>query len=168
MAAGDMPVKAGSAKVVPVKAGSAKVVPVKAGSAKAVPEKAGPARGRVARAKTAKDAVGQYGERVARAHLVAAGMQVLDQNWRCRWGELDLVARDGECLVVCEVKTRRSMVCGGPLAAVTPQKLLRLRRLTALWLAEQGGGFRDVRIDVVAVMCATRGAAQVVHLRGVG
>ena len=56
----------------------------------------------------AKDALGAYGERVAVAHLVAAGLTVLDRNWRCPLGEIDIVARDGDVLVVCEVKTRSS------------------------------------------------------------
>ena len=79
----------------------------------------------------AKDALGAYGERVAAAHLVAAGMTVLDRNWRCPIGEIDIVARDGDVLVVCEVKTRRGDGFGHPLEAVTARKAARLRRLAA-------------------------------------
>ena len=56
----------------------------------------------------AKDGLGAYGEQVAAAHLVASGMTVLERNWRCPQGEIDIVARDGDVLVVCEVKTRSS------------------------------------------------------------
>lgn len=113
-------------------------------------------------------AVGRYGERVAAAHLVAQGMQVLATNWRCRYGEIDIVALDGRCLVVCEVKTRRSAVCGGPFEAVTPSKLQRLRRLAGAWLAAQDRHFAEVRIDVVGVHRPDRGPAVVEHLRAVG
>jgi len=117
----------------------------------------------------AKDAVGRYGERVAVRHLEAAGLQVLERNWRCALGELDVVAVDGGCLVAVEVKTRRSVVAGHPLEAVTPVKLARLRRLVAAWLAEhRDRSWPEVRIDVVAVLRPPRGAAVVEHLRGVG
>lgn len=117
----------------------------------------------------ATDAVGRYGERVAVEHLVAAGYQVLDRNWRCRWGELDVVAADGGCLVAVEVKTRRSTSAGYPLEAVSPAKVLRLRRLVAAWLQDhRDRWWDDVRIDVVAVLRPPRGAAVVEHLRGVG
>jgi putative endonuclease len=116
----------------------------------------------------ASDAVGRYGEQVAVEHLLAAGMQVLDRNWRCTAGEVDVVARDGGCLVVVEVKTRRSGVCGTGLEAVTPVKLARLRRLAAAWLAAHEASPRAVRIDVVSVLRPPRGSAHVEHLRGVG
>ena len=63
---------------------------------------------------TAKDTLGRYGEDVAARHLAEQGYQVLCRNWRCDLGEIDIVARDGDCLVVCEVKTRRSTACGLP------------------------------------------------------
>lgn len=115
----------------------------------------------------AKDGVGKYGEQVATAHLQAAGWQVLDRNWRCADGELDLVAMDGTELVAVEVKTRRSERFGHPAQAVTAAKLARLRRLTALWLAAHDVHPASVRIDVIAVLVPGRGAAQVDHLVGV-
>jgi putative endonuclease len=116
----------------------------------------------------ATQAIGDYGERMAIDHLQAAGMTVLQRGWRCRAGEIDIVAVDGTCLVICEVKTRRSVRSGTPLEAVTPAKMDRLRRLTAAWLAEHGRRFDEVRIDVVAVTIPDRGAARVHHVRGVG
>ncbi|MFN0284299.1 MAG: YraN family protein [Kineosporiaceae bacterium] len=114
-----------------------------------------------------KDVVGEFGERLAAEHLRADGMEILDRRWRCPIGELDIVAVDVGCLVVCEVKTRRSVVTGTPVEAVTRQKMLRLRRLAAAWLAEHESGWPDVRIDVVAVLVPRRGAPEVEHLRGV-
>ncbi len=112
--------------------------------------------------------LGDYGEAIAGRYLRDLGMQVLDRNWRCRWGEIDIVARDGDCLVVCEVKTRRGVHFGTPIEAVTRAKLARLRRLAALWLAEHELGFDDVRVDVIGVLRPPSGPAQVEHLRGVG
>ena len=115
----------------------------------------------------AKDAVGRYGEDVAARHLTAQGLVVLQRNWRCELGEIDIVARDGSCLVVCEVKTRRSTACGSPVEAVTPRKAARLRRLAARWLVESGLHPPEVRIDVVSVLRPARGAAVVEHVRAV-
>jgi putative endonuclease len=114
-----------------------------------------------------KDALGRYGEEVAARHLVESGFAILDRNWRCSAGELDIVARDGDTLVVCEVKTRRGGRFGTPLEAVTPRKMARLRRLTYRWLADRQLRVPEVRFDVVAVLRPERGAAKVVHVRGV-
>jgi putative endonuclease len=114
----------------------------------------------------ASDALGAYGERVAAAHLVEAGMAIVERNWRCDIGEIDIVARDGDTLVVCEVKTRRGAEFGSPLEKVTPDKAERLRRLAARWIAQAGIHPLDVRIDIVGVVRAQRGAAQVEHVRG--
>jgi len=114
------------------------------------------------------DAVGEYGEKLAARHLEAQGFAVLARRWRCARGEIDVVAVDGSCLVVCEVKTRRSVTAGSPVEAVTPAKLARLRLLTGLWLDQQEVSWREVRIDVVTVLLPRRGAGHVEHLRGVG
>ena len=82
-------------------------------------------------------------------------MQVLERNWRCEHGEIDLVALDGDCLVVCEVKTRRSTGFGEPVEAVTWRKAARLRRLAAAWLAGHDVRSRwQVRVDVVGILPA--------------
>jgi putative endonuclease len=114
----------------------------------------------------ATDAVGDYGERVAQRYLLEQGMSVLTRRWRCPQGEIDIVAVDGGCLVVCEVKTRRSVLAGTPLDAVTPRKLARLHRLGAVWLSEHGGGYPELRVDVVGVLVPRRGAPRVEHVRG--
>jgi putative endonuclease len=113
-------------------------------------------------------ALGDYGETVAARHLVAGGMVLLDRNWRCAAGEIDLVLRDGTELVVCEVKTRRDLSFGHPLEAVTPEKSARLRRLAATWVADHDLRAVDVRLDVVGVLRPPTGPAVVEHVRGVG
>ena len=113
-------------------------------------------------------ALGRYGERLAERELVAAGMVVLDRNWRCPEGELDLVLRDGRVLVVCEVKTRSSVAFGTPHEAVTPDKLARLWRLAARWLSAHDVSAPEVRVDVVAVLRPRRGPSVVDHVVGVG
>lgn len=111
-------------------------------------------------------ALGNYGERIAAAHLIAAGMTILDRNWRCPEGEIDIVARDGDALVVCEVKTRRSNGFGGPLEAINPIKAQRLRRLAACWLRAHDVHPTEIRIDAIGVLRPDRGPAEVDHLRG--
>ncbi len=112
-------------------------------------------------------AVGGFGEETAARHLVAQGMAILDRNWRCDLGEIDLVARDRDVLVVCEVKTRRGDLFGSPAEAVTPRKAARLRRLAARWLSEHPLTPADVRIDVVGVLLPRSGPPLVEHLVGV-
>lgn len=115
----------------------------------------------------AKDGLGRYGEDLAAAHLVSHGHRLLARNWRCPQGEIDILASDGDTLVVCEVKTRSSTRFGLPAEAVTPAKRRRLRSLAAAWLAETGGGFGTVRFDVVAVLRPRTGPVEIEHLRGV-
>ena len=113
-------------------------------------------------------ALGAYGERVAARHLVAQGLVVLDRNWRCDAGEIDLVLRDGRVLVVCEVKTRSSTAYGEPVATVTEQKAARLRVLAARWLEDHLVRPDEVRIDLVGVLLQRRGAPVLEHVPGVG
>jgi putative endonuclease len=115
----------------------------------------------------AKDAVGRYGERVAARYLADTGLQILDRNWRCAAGELDLVARDGPVVVFAEVKTRSSEAYGSPAEAVSAGKAERLQRLAVLWLEAHGLTMAEVRFDVVSVLRRRVGAADVDHLRGV-
>jgi putative endonuclease len=115
-----------------------------------------------------RQALGAYGETLAARHLSERGLVVLERNWRCAEGEIDLVLRDGDTLVVCEVKTRSSLDFGSPHEAVTPAKLARLHRLAGCWLAARGMSARDVRIDLVAVLRPRRGACVVEHVPGIG
>ncbi|MFE3072786.1 YraN family protein [Streptomyces sp. NPDC059247] len=115
-------------------------------------------------------ALGRYGEELAARRLTATGLRILARNWRCgRTGEIDIVARDHDTLVICEVKTRRHGAYEHPMAAVTPRKAARLRRLADCWLdrtdtpAPDGG----IRIDLVGIVLPRRGAPVLTHARGV-
>jgi putative endonuclease len=112
-------------------------------------------------------ALGDFGERRACRHLVSNGFVVLDRNWRCAAGEIDIVARDGEVVVVCEVKTRSSTRYGTPAEAITSAKATRLHRLGRLWLREQAHPWSMLRVDVVTVIRHRRGPAVVEHIKGV-
>ncbi|MDQ2756412.1 MAG: YraN family protein [Actinomycetota bacterium] len=116
----------------------------------------------------ARSTLARYGERLAERYLRERGFTVLARNWRCRVGEVDIVALDGDCLVVCEVKTRRTTAFGSPVEAVTVTKLVRLRRLAATWLAEHDTHVGDVRIDVIGILRPRRGVCTIEHLVGVG
>ena len=95
-------------------------------------------------------------------------MVLLDRNWRCDLGEIDLVLRDGRVLVVCEVKTRTSTAFGHPLEAVTEAKADRLRDLSVRWVAEHVVRPDGVRIDLVGVLMQPRGRPVLEHVRGIG
>lgn len=112
----------------------------------------------------AKDVRGRIGEDLATAHLIGQGLIVLERNWRCELGELDIVARDGDALVVCEVKTRTSRRFGDPLEAVTSAKAARLRRLAARWVAEHDVRPRELRIDLVGIVLSSAGP-EIHHVR---
>jgi len=112
----------------------------------------------------AKDELGKRGEVLAVAHLEAKGLEVIDRNWRCRQGEIDIVARDGAYFVFVEVKTRSSTRFGTPLEAITTQKLARLRRLAAAWCAAHPGNHTWVRIDAIGIVIPAGGTAVVEHL----
>jgi putative endonuclease len=109
--------------------------------------------------------LGAFGEQIAAAYLTDAGLRVLDRNWRCRDGELDLVARDVGAIVICEVKTRRGVGYGHPVEAVTPAKQRKLRALAQRWLAVHDEHAPEVRFDVVGVLVRPDRPALVTHLR---
>ena len=112
-------------------------------------------------------ALGAYGEEIAARLLTTEhGMTLLDRNWRCSEGELDLVLREGGVLVACEVKTRRGEGCGSPHEAVDPVRLERLHRLVWRWAEAHDVRPSGTRVDLVAVLRPRRGAAVVEHVRG--
>jgi putative endonuclease len=114
--------------------------------------------------------IGALGEQLAVDHLESLGMRVLVRNWRCRYGELDVIAADDakRIVVFVEVKTRTSDQFGGVAQAVTPDKVRRLRRLAGVWLAAQNGSWAVVRIDVIGVRIGRRRTPEITHLQGVG
>ena len=130
----------------------------------------------------AKDDLGRHGEELAAQFLTDAGYTVIDRNWRCPRGEIDLVARDGNDTVFIEVKTRSSTAFGHPFEAITTQKLARLNRLAHAWCDAhpQGAGSthagssrhevrrgRAIRIDAISVIAAADRAPIIEHLRWV-
>ncbi len=112
-------------------------------------------------------ALGAYGEKIAAEFLQKSGMAILDRNWTSRFGEIDIVARDADVLVICEVKTRTSNRYGTSSEAVTAQKARRLRTLAEAWLQAHELSPSCTRIDVVAVHIPARGGADVRHIKAV-
>ena len=94
---------------------------------------------------------GLLGEELACAALSRRGYQIIERGWRCPFGEVDVVARDGACWVFVEVKTRRGRGAGAPEEALTPRKAQRLMELAQTYLAERALGEVDWRIDLVAI-----------------
>lgn len=108
------------------------------------------------------------GENLAHVYLRRSGWLILDRNWRCRHGEIDLVGLDGDTVVICEVRTRQGRRAGSPLESVTPAKVRRLRLLAGLWVRARGARPRSIRIDVVGVELDVHDHRPVItHLRGV-
>lgn len=116
----------------------------------------------------AKDVLGRSGEQAAADYLERAGFRILDRNWRCADGEIDIVAAERRMLVVCEVKTRSGNRYGSPLEAISRSKRTRLRRLASRWLIAHGVLFDEVRIDAIGLTVDGAGRYIVEHVRGVG
>ena len=116
----------------------------------------------------AKDVLGKDGEQAAVDYLTGCGFRILDRNWRCAAGELDIVAVERHVFVVCEVKTRSGTRYGTPLEAVGRTKRTRLRRLAVRWLIAHGVRFDQIRIDVVGLLYEGTGGFTIQHIRGVG
>lgn len=117
-----------------------------------------------------KDALGRFGEQAASQFLTEAGLVVLERNWRCPRGEIDIIAVDGRALVFVEVKTRSSLAFGDPAEAVTPAKAARLRLLAAQWLSDRRASsdlppWRELRFDVVCVVRTPGAGPTVRHIR---
>ncbi|WOQ70554.1 YraN family protein [Microbacterium limosum] len=117
----------------------------------------------------AKDEFGRAGEERAARYLADAGWLILARNWRCREGELDLVAQRDGVLAAVEVKSRRGIGYGHPFEAITPRKLDRLRRLAVAWAIahpDEARG-RRVRIDAIAITGDDAATAPLEHLEDV-
>lgn len=117
--------------------------------------------------------LGALGEQLAVDHLTGLGLRIINRNWRCRYGELDVIASDSETrtVVFVEVKTRTGDGYGGLAQAVTDAKVRRLRRLAGLWLASQHQSWAAVRIDVIGVRIRPKNSGrtpEITHLRGIG
>ncbi|MCU1406368.1 MAG: YraN family protein [Glaciihabitans sp.] len=112
----------------------------------------------------AKDELGRRGEQWAVTYLEKHGLRIIERNWRCSYGEIDVIADDDGEFVFVEVKTRSSVAFGHPLQAVTAAKLARMRRLAAAWCAENPGSHHRVRLDVVAIVVGGPATITIDHL----
>jgi putative endonuclease len=114
--------------------------------------------------------LGALGERLAAEHLVRRGYQILERNYRSRWGELDIVAYDGRTITFCEVKTRRQAFrAGTPFEAIDPRKRARIRRIVGSWLRDrpEHPSARQIRCDAIGVTFDAAGRLVAIdHLEG--
>lgn len=113
----------------------------------------------------ARKKLGEKGEDAAVAYLERAGLTVVERNWRSTRGEIDVVALDGEVLVLCEVKTRSTKAKGTPDEAVNPAKQRRYGRLAAEYIQQAGLGEIAVRFDVISILVIARDRALLRHHR---
>ncbi|MUK00808.1 YraN family protein [Vibrio cholerae] len=115
----------------------------------------------------AKDQLGRRGEATAAEFLEKAGLRIVDRNWRCPAGEIDLVAVEGSTLVIVEVKTRSSDDFGQPLEAITAGKLERLYLLASKWARAHNLRFSGFRVDAVGILDDGAGPPRIEHVRAV-
>ncbi len=110
--------------------------------------------------------LGRRGEDLAAQYLETLGLVLLCRNWRCRHGELDIIATDGYGLVVAEVKTRSSDDFGTPADAMTPAKIRRIRAATHAWLRNFGVPWCEISYDLISVWWPATGTPRLQHRRG--
>ena len=115
----------------------------------------------------AKDRLGRQGEDLAADYLVEQGYSIIERNWRCRQGEIDVVAERDGITVFVEVKTRSGLRYGHPFEAITIAKLARLRRLAAAWCESADSRRRQIRIDAIGVVAPPREQVTIEHLVGI-
>lgn len=113
--------------------------------------------------------LGRRGEDRAAAYVEEIGWRVVERNWRCRSGELDLVAYDPQTgtLVFIEVKCRSGYGFGHPLEAITSQKAARLRGLAVEWLRANEVQAKRIRIDAVGIVLDGQDEVELTHVRGI-
>lgn len=116
---------------------------------------------------SSRSEVGRAGEDAAARHLLGLGYALIERNWRCRAGEIDLIAEDGNALVFVEVRSRSNPTrFGTAVEAVSPRKCRQVREVAAYYLRQQAGFGRTVRFDVVAVTFGNDGVTELKHLPG--
>ncbi len=124
------------------------------------------------RARTDRRQVGTAGEDLAVAHLRADGFTVVERNWRCPHGEVDIVAVEAvaahRVVVFCEVKCRTGLGFGGPLESITWAKVRKLRQLAGCWLDQCAWPVDDIRLDAIGVIMLPGRQPQLDHVRGIG
>jgi putative endonuclease len=114
--------------------------------------------------------LGAAGEQLAADHLTRRGFQIIERNFRTRWGELDIVASDGNSIVFCEVKSRFANRSNrDPLESLHPRKRMQVRRMAAQWLRERPDRPRavELRFDAIGVTLEPNGRlVRLDHLEG--
>ena len=110
--------------------------------------------------------LGERGEDAAAAYLERIGVTVVERNWRCTHGEVDIVGLDGTTVVLCEVKTRRTRAKGDPEESVTAAKRRRYARLAEAYLQDSGLHDVPIRFDVIALLVIAEDRALLRHHRG--
>ncbi|HEU5181276.1 MAG TPA: YraN family protein [Candidatus Polarisedimenticolia bacterium] len=109
--------------------------------------------------------LGDRGEQTAADFLARSGMRIVERKFRCKGGEVDLIAKDGDDLVFVEVKTRSSLEFGEGSEAVTAAKRRRILRAAALYLSARDSWSHPCRFDVVSVRFSPTGATLLEHLK---
>lgn len=110
---------------------------------------------------------GTKGEQIALSFLLGLGYRLVEKNFRCRSGEIDLIVLDGPALVFVEVKARHGTGFGLPQEAVGPAKQARIRRLAQYFLQVRARDEQEFRFDVVAIAFSSGGIPRIEHLKGV-
>ena len=119
-----------------------------------------------------RNEIGAMGEALAALELEQQGLEILDRNWSCRWGELDVVALDRSdgrrTVVFCEVKCRTGRNYGDPLESITRAKVRRLRQLAAEWMSQHSLQVDGMRLDAIGVLLQRDHQPVLVHVTGIG
>lgn len=113
-----------------------------------------------------KKELGNRGERAAVAFLENRGLEIVERNWKCSYGEADVIALDGGTLVFCEVKTRRATTSGIPEEAVTPAKQRRYARIARVYCSRAEVTYDSIRFDVIAIYAFSETQALLRYIRG--
>ena len=109
--------------------------------------------------------LGKRGEAIAAAYLKGQRFTIIERNFRCKGGEVDIIAREGKTLVFVEVKTRRTLTFGPPQLALTPFKQRQISKAALTWLAKKKQFGASARFDVIAIIAPDHQVPEIEHIR---
>ncbi len=109
--------------------------------------------------------VGERGEAIAAAYLKGQKFTIVEKNYRCKGGEIDIIAKDGKTFVFVEVKTRRTLSFGPPQQALTSFKQRQISKAALTWLADKKLFGASARFDVIAILLPDHALPQIDHIR---
>lgn len=115
--------------------------------------------------KKGNHSLGDQGESIAATFLQGAGFSIVERNFRCVCGELDIIARDGRAIVFVEVKCRNNKIYGPPQLAVTPFKQRQISKAALVWLSKRRLYDAEARFDVVAIVLHDHDLPEIEHIR---